>query len=88
MNDYITRFRELYYREFDKDGYAAVDVTYENIKDLLITLATEQFEAGKAAGRNEAVDHILTNADIGSMPEEAHTYFLQVAGSARNEKSI
>lgn len=82
--DYITRLWELYYREFDKDGYAAVDTTYENIKDFLTTLATEQFEAGKAAGRNEAVDYILSEYDKYNPSPAGQRIF----ESARNQKSI
>lgn len=31
-NEVEKGLKEVYYREFDKDGYVAVDTTYENIK--------------------------------------------------------
>lgn len=80
--DYIIEFRGQFdYRFYGKPKN--IEVVPEELESFLTKTVVE----AESRGANKAVDYILTNADIGSLTAEAHTYFLQVAESARNLKS-
>lgn len=91
--DYITRFREkwdknefaLESEDFDLGEYSDPD----KLESFLTTLATEQFEAGKAAGREEATQYIARYSTRGNPPFE-HMWNVNdgVLQAARNQKSI
>lgn len=83
--DYITRFRKRLYANWPKLLTHPLANGLPNwLQGELTTLATEQFEAGKVAGRSQAVSYILLDPDILGLEEE----WILAAVSAHNSKSV
>lgn len=88
MKDYITRFRELVAPDmYQHDGTPMLAIKQENVEQFITTLATGQFEAGKAVGREEASSYLSAHA---TEVENDTWYTIHVSEfeSARNQKSI
>lgn len=98
--DYITRFREKFVINIPKaggDGNIVQNQWPEELEQFLTTLATEQFESGKAVGEEEAIKSfkslVLLCSDMygrggcGAIYDTILDGLSQIE-SARNQKSI